>query len=1112
MSARLLSAPTIALLAWAAMAFGLAVAQEAAVVYNGDFEQLKDATPGAAGWTLGDPPQVPDGWSLNTAYPGTLTIGTDQPQSGQRYLHLQAPADRESHIYQIRNNLQVNQWYQVSVWIRGGPVRLHIYEYFTEHPMRVPTIAQGSSAPDQWRRITGYYRPSGADFRNAGPAISVPAGRAADIDNIVMEPVDLPAAAEAGPDIVLQNDSITLTIAGNGLLKSLVAKASGEDYALADLPFPVVEVIRDGNRCPVQSVRQEGELLHFSFLEPEVKLALRVRPDRRHFVFEVVQVEPADVEQVFFELPVRALANLAGAFNGNYDEQFGMCLFGGTVNVFNAGTARVQGSWSLRSWCGAKRGMVGATFILVAAPREQFNDAIMEAERANGLPCPVLDGQWARFSDRCQESYLFATQVHENDIDTLIEYAKLGGFGTIIMLKDDWLANHGHYEVNLQRFPQGRASLKRAVDKIHAAGLHAGVHVFGPSISPNDPYVTPVPDPRLAASRLTPLAEAVDATASTITLTEQPALAPPKAPRSRAFPGYFLRIGDEIIQYNDIETGPPYRFVGCRRGALGTTAAPHPAGSEVYHLLNQWGYFLVDPDSTLADELTANFADVFNAAGFDMVYFDASDGMLAPYMDNAYYLNKLHLGFWKAIGRDVLYQTSNGTGTNITWHIVPRSASADGHGDIKGYLDERWPGIMTQARNFTRSDIGWYYMFKDVRPDQIEYVRAKALSINGSISIEASRASLEALPLARKTFEMLARYERCRLAGSFPEPILQLMREPGQDFKLFEQDGHFSLWRAVYEEPRTVDVLDGEANVWRIVNDQPEPCVLGVEIVRGPRQVAVAGYEDPGALTIEDFADAERYRLGPENDYARYVQGGRGEQRDGGVVMAGVSQSFALTDEAKVGEHALVYSARSGNDYGGWTGIGRRFNPPLDLSGYAGIGLWIHGDSRGERLRIQLRDTQGRYCDEVPEINFSGWSLYTMAFPPEAQFDRSHVEFLLFFFNNLPANSQVQVRLAGVRALPHLGGADASVDQPALVVNGRRTVFPVSLRPGEAVTSDGPDGAFFWRPGMEPGEVLNVIGPTLEPGENTVVLEVADPTRFPGNLKVILYRAWPMEQ
>ena len=31
--------------------------------------------------------------------------------------------------------------------------------------------------------------------------------------------------------------------------------------------------------------------------------------------------------------------------------------------------------------------------------------------------------------------------------------------------------------------------------------------------------------------------------------------------------------------------------------------------------------------------------------------------------------------------------------SHYSWHILARSASADGHGDLKGYLDERSPGF-----------------------------------------------------------------------------------------------------------------------------------------------------------------------------------------------------------------------------------------------------------------------------------------------------------------------------------------------------------------------------------------------------------------------------------
>ena len=64
--------------------------------------------------------------------------------------------------------------------------------------------------------------------------------------------------------------------------------------------------------------------------------------------------------------------------------------------------------------------------------------------------------------------------------------------------------------INEKNFPGGLDGFKAAADKIHAAGLKIGVHLFGPSISSNDPYITPVPDKRLAGVNCPPLAEDID--------------------------------------------------------------------------------------------------------------------------------------------------------------------------------------------------------------------------------------------------------------------------------------------------------------------------------------------------------------------------------------------------------------------------------------------------------------------------------------------------------------------------------------------------------------------------------------------------------------------------
>ncbi|MGD9498460.1 MAG: hypothetical protein AB7Y46_19355 [Armatimonadota bacterium] len=1091
-----------------------ALAQQAAnVLANGDFEAATAVTPGAdglyQGWRLSDPALVPAGWSLNSHYVGALQVRSDGAHSGRGYLRISA-SERGAHIFQIRDDLQVERWYRISARIRGGPAVIYAYEYFTDRQMNVPTIAQGVGPADEWVELSGYWRPGGEHFRNAGPAIAVPAGQVVDIDDVRLEVLAVPAAAELGPEIVLESALARMIISAAGRLTSLQDLASGEELAAVDAPLDMFTVTRAGMTVPVHSLTQEGDVVRVQFLDPQVRARIRAQAREGHFFFEVLEIAPDDVASFSIQLPVLRRENVAPAFNATYDDRFGLTLFGTTINTFNAGTDHGATIRALRCSAVARHGIAGAGFAFVAAPRERFNEAIMAAERAHGLPCPMLDGQWARFSDMARASYLFATGTTEADIDTLIEYAKLGGFGTIIILKNDWLATHGHYDINTERYPDGLDSVKRFVDKVHAAGLTAGVHLFGPSISPNDPYVTPVPHDGLAYAPCPPLAEGIDETATTITVAAQPELLPPAAPRSRAFPGYYLRIGDEIIQYAGEEVGPPFRYVGCTRGALGSTAAAHPAGAQVRAMLNQWGFFLVDPDSELAEEVTDNFAAVANYCGFDMIYFDASDGTMGPALDGWYYLNRMHLGYYSKLDHDVLYQTSTGTGSNILWHIIPRSASADGHGDIKGYLDQRWPGILGQARNFTRSDIGWYYMFSNVRPDQIEYVRAKALSIGASISIECSRASLEALPQARRTFEMLARYERCRLAGSLPADVLTAMQEPGHDFRLFESADGFQIYRAVYEEPRTVDALDGGVNVWHIVNDRDEPCDLAVEIVAGPRRVAYAGYEDPAALTIESFEELADYAPGEHNQYEQYVSGARKEITATGVAMAGVTQEHALSDEAKVGGAALAYSAENTSPEQGWTGIGRRFDPPLDLSAYAGIGLWIRGDEGYEKLRVQLRDTEGHYVDQVVDIDFSGWSLHT--FPLQGQnFDASGVEYLLFYFNNIPARQAVSILIDEVRALPDLS-AGASLQRPALVVNGIRTQFPVTLEAGQALTTNPAEGTMLWPVGMQAGQPVqaDLSALRLQPGENTVVLEADG--QFPGDVSVLVYRMWELRR
>ena len=1094
-----------------------ALAQDGpALLRNGDFELLRDQPTAADGtyanWTLIAPPRVPEGWTPNPAYPGTLEIVTDAPHSGQSCVRIGSVEGKSAHLYQMSQGFEGGKWYRVSLWIRGGPLTVSTYEYFNEGPIRGQNIAQGGAGTAEWRQLTGFYSPPADGYIRSALALCVSGAHSVDVDSVTVEPLELTDVPADAPDFIFENDLVTFGISARGRLTTFTCKQTGVDYAAQAPPFPILTARHRGIDSPVHSLRREGDLLHVQFLDPDVRATLRVTPRTQHFLIEVISIEPGDVDALLIDLPVRRLKTAAGAFNATYDDDFGACLFGATLSSVNRGYDRGADVRVLGATCSKAHGIANTRLALVGAPFERFKSAIMEAERENGLPCPMLEGEWARDSEPVRRSYLFATGVHENDIDTLIEYARIGGFGTIIILKNDWLANHGHYDINLDRFPGGLESLKAAVDKIHRAGLHAGVHVFGPSISPNDPYVTPVPDERLASVPVPPLTEAVDEKATTLSIADKPKL-PPYAAESRAFPGRFVRIGDEIIRYGEVSAGPPYQLINCTRGVLGTTATAHAEGSEIRGLPTMWGFFLVDPDTTLGDELTQNFADVINACDFDMVYFDASDGSLTDYIDTTYYLNKMHLLYYTKFKRDLLYQTSNGTGSNIMWHIVPRSASADGHGDIKGYLDQRWPGILGQRANWTRSDIGWYYWFKECRPDQIEYVCARALGIDGSISLETSRTALETLGQSQQMMEMIGRWERARRSNYFPQSVKDKLLVPGDDFRLFDDGkGGWRLYRAVYEEPVIVDELDGTQNEWTIASDLPG-CTLGVDVVRGSRMVSQADYDAVDAVTVESFDDAAEYAMSETNDFEKFVLGGDKVLSDTGPVSKGLTQAYALsTEDVKVGGSCLVYSAENKAATAGWGGIGRRFAKPLDLGAAKAIALWLHGDSGGETVRIQFRDSAGRNADFLPVVNFTGWRKQVFPTAGFGAFDWSNVEYLLFYFNNVSPNTSVQVKLDDVRALPALS-AKGEIEQLGLTINGKEVVFPKVPEPGQAITCEGPAGHTFWPGGMTKGQRLELPDRAFElrRGKNTITMTATPAETFPGDLQVLLYRMWPME-
>jgi hypothetical protein len=746
-------------------------------------------------------------------------------------------------------------------------------------------------------------------------------------------------------------------------------------------------------------------------------------------------------------------------------ESDGSPLFAGPVRRIGVRTAR-------------QHGIEPAAFGLVACPRKDLWDVMPRFEVAAGLPSPRPGGVWNKRSPWIHRSYLFLTDFRPGQFDEALAIARRGGFHTILFGQESWCRSTGHYEVPRDRFPEGLEGLKRTLGRFKAEGFRVGLHFLGPSIYPPDAYLTPVPDPRLVKDVTTRLAADVDEKADVLPVVESP----------RSFPaedggymgnGTVLQIGDELIVYGDRALDAPYRFVRCQRGHLGTKPAAHKKGERVAHLSRSYGYHLFDMDTTLIDEVATNFARVANACGIDMIYFDGSEWLQG---DHWYYNARLHRAFYdKLTNKDMLLQASSYS--HYSWHLLARSASADGHGDLKGYLDERSPWFTSFSRDGMPLDIGWYYGYDTAAtPDMYEYVLGATIGYDSSMSFQVSTEAAARHPFTGEILDLIRRYERLRLSGRVPEAMKARLRidaihggqktpeerarlaDQRRDYRLVGAEGHEAFQRVVYGPWQEFKAIAPEA-VWPLeVKAGPARVGFQVQLQSGPWLAAGPAYRSPKAIVLETFDDLAPYANRPGKNVAALAPG------EAGSVLPGVTQRIERRDEgAKEGRSYAVYTAQSTLDQpAGWSVFGKAFDPPLDLSRHRGIGFWLRGDGHGGAFKLQLRDDKGATDYYVPN-DFTGWRYQQLPRPEKDPIDYRAVRYLSFYYNGLPAKSTVSCGIDDVKALAELD---------------RQTLADPSVKIGDA--------RLAWKGTLTEGQYL-----TVWPGEPAVVhgLPLATPQR-----------------
>lgn len=918
----------------------------------------------------------------------------------------------------------------------------------------------------------------------------------------------------------IENAQCQWLISAEGRNLRFQDKIQGQEWLLPTPASACAYVQKAGWRADACAAEFDGSRLRLEFAGGAGTAEIAVESHDGYFVFTVISVA-GDFDELAF-------VNVPTSLRAQADEPFSAAVIALSLH---ANVEELPGPQS-HLWCAAYRrfGFAGAQCGLVTAPFAAMRESMKRmVAAAPGVPHSPLCGPWALDAEMPRRSNVFGCPSEAN-VDEWIAFCREFGFSAI---EFSGAIDYGSYQPDPKVYPRGYASVKAVTDRLHEAGIVAGLHTMSFSIAKSCSWVTPVPDPRLARERSYTLAADLDADGTEIVLQEDTAALPELI-------NYFIRrsmtlqIDDELILFRGVRKSAPYAVLECERGLHGTRAAIHQRGAAAHHLKECWGCFAPDGDSTLYDEVAARIAGCLDACGFDFCYLDGLDGAHIIGGEEArwYYSAKFTFAVFRHLRRPVMMEMA--TFHHHLWYVRSRMQAWDhsvrGH---KQFTDLHVRSNEQARRLLLPLHLGWVGLFswgdsehEPTYQDDVEYMWSKALASDANFTLQCiSPETLRQGDWLRRLAPLIKTYETLRLNGSVPAAVKARLRQPGAEFQLqMRGDGQADFVPVGHTRHKVEDV-DGPSARWSCHNPfagQP----LSVRITALP---AVAAYDSAEAITLADFQQPGQFadpgptanilnsgkiyaypasapgvssavRPAPAEGPAGLCGEWTGSRVAGAVdpvESSSADDSFSLLDHFE-----REYRLREAS----WTSLVQAFPAPLDLGGHRALGLWIKGDGQGEvaNLILNSRSYGETYLQHYIPIDFCGWRYVELVEPESERFEhyswpyarcqygvyRSTTNFaqvrrLFLWYNQIPAGETVSCRLSPIKALPLL---TQKVIRPTLTVNGQSILFPVELAPGDYLECRGPDDCkVFDGQGRFLGAVTpeNAL-PELRSGENAL--------------------------
>lgn len=616
-------------------------------------------------------------------------------------------------------------------------------------------------------------------------------------------------------DVVLQNDEMALTIGGDGLVKSLIYKPTGEECIQSGVGAPACVITQyrpydnenflmfpakprefPSNKC---YMRCDTLMVEFTDTYDIVKLKVDVTPD--YIVFTPVgrdyRIEDYGVkrkteldELTLMQLPLKKRERFGEWLNVMWDDSVAVALVGTHPTTFIDSRVERDNTTLLAQTHTSVQLLNSGTALITTSP-DSLLDRMDALERAYDMP----RGVQSRRRSEYPMSYYELRDVTVDNIDRNIELARQAGLRTMVVYYVDFAKACGHYEWRPE-YPNGMDDLREITRKITEAGMIPGIHIHYSKIAVTDPYINDgTPDRRANVVARFRLTEPIDSLATTIVVGERPENVRMENGRR------LLQIDDELIMFTDVTTTEPYMFIGCERGCFNSKPAGHAAGSEACHLdVDDWPLFIrVDQNSGIQREIAERLGKIYADCGFRFVYFDGAEDVPMPYWYN---VSRSQLEVYNAMKPAPIW-AEGAQKSHYGWHILSRGNAFD------IFPPERIRQAMKRytlrcaeqvACDFTSVNFGWVnYLAPSektigMQPDMYDYICSKALAWDSPISLVANLPEIDRHPRTADNLLSINLWETAKLSKSIDPELKEAMRDPDREWTIMPRpNGRFEV-------------------------------------------------------------------------------------------------------------------------------------------------------------------------------------------------------------------------------------------------------------------------------------------------------------------------------